>query len=78
MGARWADFDSANASYEVTPGQHEISLRIDWCGSETLSINLQEGARLQFKCYPNDGFRQAACAILSNPHQWIMLELVDA
>jgi hypothetical protein len=66
------------ASYEVDPGQHEITVRIDWCGSETLSLDFREGERVRLRCYPKDGFRQAARAMLSDRDAWIMLELVDS
>jgi hypothetical protein len=33
--------------FEVTPGQHVVQMRIDWCGSPPLTLEVdEEGARL--------------------------------
>lgn len=35
---------------EVSDGNHEIYLKIDWCKSKKLNINLDEGQELKLKC----------------------------
>ncbi|MGD1083570.1 MAG: DnaJ domain-containing protein [Verrucomicrobiota bacterium] len=34
----------------VTPGSHRLQLRIDWCGSEELLFDAQDGAAIEFEC----------------------------
>jgi hypothetical protein len=39
--------------FEVRPGRHRLRLTIDWCGSEYLEFEIQEGQTLRFECGNN-------------------------
>lgn len=34
----------------VVAGQHRIRVKIDWCGSETLLFEVEDGAHILFEC----------------------------
>ena len=42
--------DGATESYAVTPGNHTLVLKIDWCGSKLLNFDVQDGQLLYFAC----------------------------
>jgi hypothetical protein len=37
----------------VSPGQHSLSIRIDWCGSETIPFTVKEGSSILFEVKNN-------------------------
>ncbi|SRR5258707_8090450 len=37
-------------SFPVAPGQHELALKIDWCGSNDISFSLPSDQSLAFVC----------------------------
>ena len=37
-------------TFEISPGPHEIYLRIDWAKSKKIEFNLQEGQTAKFYC----------------------------
>jgi hypothetical protein len=37
----------------VSPGQHSLLLRIDWCGSETIPFTVEEGSSILFEVKNN-------------------------
>ncbi len=39
--------------FPVSPGQHDLSLKIDWCGSETCQFTVTEGETLAFRATSN-------------------------
>lgn len=44
--------EDAEARFEVTPGEHEVQLRIDWASSEPLRVNVARGATTTLECRP--------------------------
>src|SRR5580698_7045736 len=41
--------DGATESYAVTPGNHTLVLKIDWCGSKLLNFDVQDGQLLTLR-----------------------------
>ena len=41
--------DGGTETYEVAPGKHELRLKIDWCGSNTVVFDLDKND-LAFEC----------------------------
>jgi hypothetical protein len=37
----------------VSPGQHSLFIRIDWCGSETIPFTVEEGSSILFEVKNN-------------------------
>lgn len=37
-------------TFAVPPGQHQIRLTIDWCGSNTVTFHVEDGQTLSFDC----------------------------
>jgi hypothetical protein len=42
--------DGETCSFPLASGHHQIRLKIDWCGSETLSFELPSGGCAMFSC----------------------------
>jgi hypothetical protein len=36
----------------VSPGSHSVSLRVDWCRSHTLQLNMEDGQSTELWCWP--------------------------
>lgn len=36
----------------VSPGAHSVSLRVDWCRSHTLQLNMEDGQSMELWCWP--------------------------
>ena len=41
--------DSGTQQFPVTPGQHRISLKIDWCGSKEIAFAVAENDEITFQ-----------------------------
>ncbi|QHW29646.1 hypothetical protein GZH47_01540 [Paenibacillus rhizovicinus] len=41
--------DGENVRIDIEPGQHELQLTIDWCGSARLPFTIAEGEKLLFR-----------------------------
>lgn len=41
--------DGENVVLEIEPGEYELRLTIDWCGSDRLPVTIAEGERLLFR-----------------------------
>lgn len=42
--------ESEDISIEVKPGKHKVCLKIDWCSSNTIEIEVEEGTDLLLNC----------------------------
>ena len=42
--------DGENKTFAVPPGEHELRLKIDWCGSNTAKFKLNAGEQVAFDC----------------------------
>ena len=40
-------------TFEIEPGDHELRLKIDWCGSNTVQFSTAENQSLSFDCGSN-------------------------
>ena len=38
--------------HRVSPGRHEVRLKIDWSGSPTVEVDIPEGGVERFRCAP--------------------------
>jgi hypothetical protein len=47
----------SQASASVAPGRHSVRMRLDWCGSQTLDLDLRDGERAYLTC--QSGVRKA-------------------
>jgi hypothetical protein len=50
VGKIW---DGDTTELTVSPGQHSLSIRIDWCGSETIPFTVEEGSSILFEIKNN-------------------------
>src|ERR1700730_17740665 len=41
--------EGATTELPVSPGPHSLSMRIDWCGSETIPFTVEEGSSILFE-----------------------------
>ena len=56
----------------VTAGHHDIQLKIDWCSSPVLTVEVAPGAVTRLHCEPGGG-PAAARRALDNPADYIRL-----
>ena len=45
--------DGEQRVFDIPAGSHELSLKIDWCTSNTLSLNVAQGKRFCCQCGSN-------------------------
>jgi hypothetical protein len=64
--------------YQVEPGHHEITIRIDWCSSDTLGVELGEQETVRFSCQPAGSVMYARGALFTHPDWWIRLQQESA
>jgi hypothetical protein len=50
VGKIW---DGDTVELTVSPGQHSLLIRIDWCGSETIPFTVEEGSSILFEVKNN-------------------------
>jgi hypothetical protein len=62
--------------FPVEPGSHEVVLRIDWCRSPTLEVDVAPGTRVPLQCRPNVPIVLALIAIITRRPDWISLEKI--
>jgi hypothetical protein len=62
-------------SFQVVPGTHEAFLKIDWCRSPKLTIDVGGGQRAKLICAPSGTIWTAIFAIVFKPTRYIDAEL---
>jgi adenine-specific DNA methylase len=62
-------------SIQVTPGPHEVFLKIDWCRSPKLTVDVAGGQRAKVTCVPSGTIWTAIFAIVFKPTSYIRAEL---
>jgi hypothetical protein len=62
-------------SFQITPGTHEVFLKIDWCRSPKLSVDVVGGQRVKVTCVPSGTIWTAIFAIVFKPTSYIRAEL---
>jgi hypothetical protein len=60
----------------VSPGRHEVYLRIDWCRSPSVDISASPGEIINLRCAPAGGMNEV-CDIVVNPDRYIILQVVE-
>jgi hypothetical protein len=61
------------ASVKVAPGRHEVELRIAWCHSPAIAVDVADRATVSLRCCPNEE-RGALAAITAGWRHYIALE----
>ncbi len=43
-------FRGERKEFSISPGKHEIELKIDWCGSNKLNFEIKDNETINFNC----------------------------
>jgi hypothetical protein len=57
----------------VKAGQHKVELKIDWCSSPALTVEVEPGAVTRLYCEPGGSPRGGARQVLDAPGEYIRL-----
>jgi hypothetical protein len=68
--------DDSTVQIGVTPGEHRVRLKIDWCSSPELAITVPHGAIVRLECRPNAGALSALLYVTIWRHRYISLKPV--
>jgi hypothetical protein len=63
--------------YQVEPGHHKLTIRIDWCSSRTASVDLGGQETVRFSCQPTGGLWSRP-SLFVHKDQYITLERESA
>lgn len=61
----------------VAPGPHTVQMKIDWCTSPELRIDVPEGGDARLSCGPNPTDEGALRQVLSNASSYLWLRETD-
>jgi hypothetical protein len=61
-------------SFDVSPGQHEIHLTIDWCRSRSIQLELLPGEEAHLSCKARSLFGGRGVA---HPDDYIMVDVAE-
>lgn len=64
--------DGQEVRHTVTPGTHAVAMKIDWSGSDTLSVTLGSGETACFVCEPTASSAMTLRDLLSR-RAWVSL-----
>lgn len=67
--------DGQEVQHTVHPGTHTLALKIDWKGSDTVTVNLGAGETARFVCEPAAGSVMALKDLFSR-RPWIALRRI--
>ncbi|MBK3563912.1 MULTISPECIES: hypothetical protein [unclassified Streptomyces] len=59
--------------FEVPPGEHRLQLKIAWCSSRPLTVQVVEGGTVSFVCAPGGGASEGITAVTVNKDDYITL-----
>lgn len=59
--------------FHVNPGIHTISLKIDWCTSDTLEFHVPESGIVEFECGTSGGGGIMDVTFSKNKYLWIRM-----
>jgi hypothetical protein len=65
-------------AFEVDPGSHELFLKVDWCRSEKIILQLNAGQTVIFRCAPNANLFTEFYRISFGRHRYIKLTRVGS
>lgn len=69
--------DGQNQRFSIAPGQHTISLKIDWCGSKAIDFTIAGEDQVTFRAKSNlRGFKIFAAIwyVIFDRHSYLLLE----
>jgi hypothetical protein len=66
------------ARYAVAAGMHRVQLRIDWCSSPTLEVDVPNGGHVALDCGPGAKFYNLFWIIVARPGRYIALRRAGA
>ncbi|HAF68937.1 MAG TPA: hypothetical protein DCL16_07425 [Acidimicrobiaceae bacterium] len=69
--------DSKQETFEISPGTHQIRVRLMWLQSPSVQVHLEEGDEVRLRTGPNGGILQA-WRIYFAPHTAMFLEESDS
>jgi hypothetical protein len=58
--------------FNISSGQHEVHLGIDWCRSPSIEVDVTSGDTVGLVCWPKFQAWQVKTA-LAKPDEWIVL-----
>jgi hypothetical protein len=61
----------------VPPGPHVVQLRIDWCSSPALQVDIPDGQQVVLRCAPDPKLADPLGSVTVARDQYIRLQLVD-
>jgi hypothetical protein len=61
-------------SFEVVPGTHEVFLKLDWCRSPKLSVDVAGGQRAKVTCEAGGNFWMTLPDVIFRPTRYIRAE----
>jgi len=69
---------NSRLSFQVSPGNHELVARIDWCSSNAVTFSVAPGDNVEFDVASSlRGWRVAGAVFaLSRPQSWLTLRLL--
>ncbi len=67
--------DGSTVELSVSPGRHEVYLKIDWCRSPVLAVNVRTDDHLEFECHPAATFLSLLPMITLGRKRYIDLRL---
>jgi hypothetical protein len=59
--------------FDVSPGLHELQLKIDWCFSTRLTTEVEPGDSVYFACSPSGDASEGLAAVTANKGDYISL-----
>lgn len=69
--------EGAQVSLPVTPGRHQVQLKIDWCSSPELNVDVPPGGVVQLDCGPSAHPVLALLYITFYRRRYLWLEPAD-
>jgi hypothetical protein len=62
-------------SFVVTPGSHEVFLKLDWCRTPKLTVDVAGGQRVKVTCTAGGNFWMTFFDVIFKPTKYIRAEL---
>jgi hypothetical protein len=70
--------DDATVQVGVTPGEHVVRLKVDWCASPEVAVTVPHGAIVRLECRPNAGTLSALLYVTIWRNRYISLTPVTS
>lgn len=61
--------------YDVKPGRHEFQLKISWCWSRKIQLDLDAGSSVRLRCKPRS-LLTVFYGVTFGRHEYIKLEVI--